>query len=50
MVKNRGKILNSNKKQLAKHFGYGHDDFHMINHINDLVPPFLVEVHNAILE
>ncbi|CAD8058530.1 unnamed protein product [Paramecium sonneborni] len=50
MVKNKGKILNSNKKQLAKHFGFQCDDYHLISHINDLLPPFLIDVHNHLLE
>ncbi|CAD8147064.1 unnamed protein product [Paramecium pentaurelia] len=50
MVKNKGKILNANKKQLAKHFGFSCDDYHLISHINDLMPPFLIDVHNHLLE
>lgn len=51
ICKQKGALHSTDRKSLAKFFGYGSDvEFREIHHINQLMPSFIAEVHDSILD
>ncbi|KAL4466084.1 hypothetical protein ABPG74_004321 [Tetrahymena malaccensis] len=48
--KERGKILNKKTQEQANLFGYYLKDFEQIQHIEQLIPPFISVCHNQLIE
>ncbi|CAD8101568.1 unnamed protein product [Paramecium primaurelia] len=50
MVRNRGKIINSDKRLLAKYFDFDEQEFQQIDTISALMPYFFAEKHDRLLQ
>lgn len=49
MVKSRGKIVNSDRRLIAKYFDYDDQDFLQIDNISNMMPKFFGEKHDKLL-
>ncbi|CAD8127345.1 unnamed protein product [Paramecium sonneborni] len=49
LVKNRGKIINKDKKQISSFFGYYDKEIFEIDNISDLMPLFFADQHDKLL-
>ncbi|CAD8206676.1 unnamed protein product [Paramecium octaurelia] len=50
MVRNRGKIVNLDKRLLAKYFEFDEQEFQQIDNISALMPSFFAEKHDRLLQ
>ncbi|EAR82634.2 hypothetical protein TTHERM_01100420 (macronuclear) [Tetrahymena thermophila SB210] len=49
ITQNFGKILNSHNNLLAKFFGFSSQEFKSINHIKQLMPQYVAQVHDELI-
>ncbi|CAK61089.1 unnamed protein product (macronuclear) [Paramecium tetraurelia] len=49
LVKNRGRIINQDKKMMSQFFNYSEQEFAQIDNISGLMPPFFAERHDKLL-
>ncbi|CAD8162327.1 unnamed protein product [Paramecium octaurelia] len=49
LVKNRGKIINQDKKMIAQFFDYSEQEFAQIDNISGIMPSFFAEKHDKLL-
>ncbi|CAD8193890.1 unnamed protein product [Paramecium pentaurelia] len=49
LVKNRGRIINQDKKMISQFFNYNEQEFAQIDNISGLMPTFFAEKHDKLL-